>query len=149
MLSQNVKYQISKTIRFLIFSANIFLQPPRHPPRFPLPYVYTPHLLFCVFIFHWVLIRFLCRIDTDSLQVFGDYYPGTMFQENDERKINFQRAFVNFPNNIVFHYLIIICFESLHLFPLFLTAVPRKCRRLHRIAWALNVILCFSQHTVF
>ena len=53
-----------------------------------------------------------------------------MFQENSKRKINFQRAFVQFPNNIVFHYLIIIC-SSLRKQPTFgdaTTDFPAKWR---------------------
>ena len=80
-----------------------------------------------------MLILFLCRIDTDSLQVFGDCYPGTMFQENNEGKINFQRAFVQFPNNIVLHYLIIIC-SNLRKQPTFgdvTTDLPTKWRLIY------------------
>ena len=53
-----------------------------------------------------------------------------MFPKNDERKINFQRAFVQFPNNIVFLYLIVIC-SSLRKQPTFgdaTTDFPTKWR---------------------
>ena len=49
-----------------------------------------------------------------------------MFPENDEIKIDFQHAFVNFPNNIVFHYLINICSESCIFFSIIRNGCAKK-----------------------